>query len=137
MGKRRTGRKLAMQILYQSEVQELPASELAEAYLDSNPFHPETRQWAIELAENAWEKRESADALIKKLSIDWDFSRISPIDKSLLRLAFYELCFTQTPLNIVLDEAIELAKKYSTDDSPKFINGILGKYVETHVHRAD
>ncbi len=137
MGKRRTGRKLAMQILYQAEVQELPASDLAEAYLDSNSFHPETRQWAMELAERAWEKRESADTLIKKLSIDWDFSRISPIDKSLLRLAFYELCFTSTPLTVVLDEAIELAKKYSTDDSPKFINGILGKYVETNVHRPD
>jgi len=137
MGKRRTGRKLAMQILYQAELQGLQVDEIADDYLDSNPFHPETRQWATQLAVQAWEKREDADALIKQLSIDWDFSRISPIDKSLLRLAFYELCFTNTPMNVVLDEAIELAKKYSTDDSPKFINGILGKYVETNVHRAD
>lgn len=136
MGKRRTGRKLAMQILYQTELQNLEVESIAEHYLDSNPFHPETRQWAMQLALYAWEKRDASDALIKQYSIDWDFSRISPIDKSLLRLAFYELCFTNTPASVVLDEAIELAKKYSTDDSPKFINGILGKYVETHVHRS-
>ena len=132
MGKRRTGRKIAMQILYQVEVQKSSVEDVLRLYFKAHSFHPETVSWSSTLSKNTWVNVDKCDEWIKKYAIDWEFSRINPLDKSLLRLAFYELCFTETPSTVVLNEAIELAKRYSTDDSSKFINGILGSYVKDH-----
>jgi len=57
--------------------------------------------------------------------------RINPIDKALLRLALYEIIYDETPHQVVVNEILEICKRYSTDDSPKFINGILGEYIKT------
>lgn len=131
MGKRNTGRKLAMQALYQAEIREDSMAEILEDSLEQSEYMPETKDWAISLAKQTWAHRDTLDPIITRLAIGWEFSRINPIDKSLLRMAFYEMIFMKTDPGIVLNEAIEIAKKYSTDDSPKFLNGILGKYVET------
>lgn len=134
MGRRHTGRKLAMQILYQIEVRSVDIETVLEDYKYDKRFHKETLNWAFELANGAWSNCQKSDDWIKKYAIDWEFSRINPLDKSLLRMAFYELCCTDTPHTVILNEAIELAKKYSSDDSPKFINGILGSYVKDVIH---
>jgi N utilization substance protein B len=130
MGKRNTGRTLAMQAIYQAEIQNVDIKIVIDNFLKPSKYMPETKKWAIFLAKNAWEKKDEADKYITDLAIDWNFDRINPIDKSLLRIAFWELQYSATPKNIVIDEALEIAKRYSTDDSPKFINGILGKFVE-------
>ncbi|MFC1616922.1 transcription antitermination factor NusB [Candidatus Margulisiibacteriota bacterium] len=130
MGKRNTGRKLAMQILYQTDIQTKTIEEVIKNFFATFNYEEKTKEWAIFLAQNAWQKRKSADEIIKKYSIGWDLKRINKIDKNLLRLALYELQYCETPVNVVLNEVIDIAKKYSTEDSPKFINGILGKFVE-------
>jgi transcription antitermination protein NusB len=130
MGRRHTGRKLAMQAVFQAEVQGGDIQYIIDSYIESGQFHAETKEWASELASGVWKHRDEADALVKEYAIGWDIFRINPVDLSLLRIAFYELLHLETPPSIILNEAIELAKKYSTDDSPKFVNGILGKYVE-------
>lgn len=130
MGKRHTGRKLAFQALYQLEIRTDSFEEIIKLFLDDGDIYPETREWAKSLVEGAWNKHESADKLIIQFAKDWSFDRINLVDKSILRLSFYELNYTQTAANVVIDEAIELAKQFSTDDSPKFINGILGHYLE-------
>jgi transcription antitermination protein NusB len=130
MGRRHTGRKLAMQAIYQASVQGGDISYIIDSYIEAGNFHAETKEWASELTTAVWKHRAESDALISKYAIGWDLSRINPVDLSLLRVAFYELLYLETAPSIILNEAIELSKKYSTDDSPKFINGILGKYVE-------
>ncbi len=130
MGRRHTGRKLAMQAVYQAEVQGGDISYIIDAYIEAGNFHPETKEWASELATGVWANKAASDTLVSAYAIGWDLSRINPVDLSLLRVAFYELLHFDTAPSIILNEAIELSKKYSTDDSPKFINGILGKYVE-------
>ena len=130
MGKRRTGRKLAFQTLYQLEMRSEERDEIISNFLEGDDIYPETKDFAISLVNGAWDKHQDSDKLIIQYALDWDFDRINIVDKSILRLSFYELNFTETHPNVVLDEAIELAKQFSTDDSPKFINGILGKYLE-------
>ena len=89
------------------------------------------------MAINVWNVVDETDKLIEKYSIDWTIDRISLVDLSILRLAFYELIKTDTPYTIILNEAVELSKEFSEDDSPKFINGILGNYVKENVHGTD
>ena len=101
-----------------------------EVYFDSLEFQKETKDWAKELGLKAWEAKEETDEIIKSYSKEWDFDRINAIDKNILRIALYELLHTELSPNIVINEALEVAKKYSTDDSPSFINGILGKVVK-------
>jgi len=80
------------------------------------------------------EKNIEIDNVIKELASGWDIERLFKIDKDILRIAIAELLFIKdAPVKVVIDEALELAKKYSTDDSPSFINGILAKVVEVYV----
>ena len=80
------------------------------------------------------EKKEDIDNVIKELASGWDIERLFKIDKDILRIAITELLFVKdAPVKVVIDEALELEKKYSTDDSPSFINGILAKVVEVYV----
>ncbi len=80
------------------------------------------------------DKKADIDNVIKELASGWDIERLFKIDKDILRIAIAELLFIKdAPVKVVIDEALELAKKYSTDDSPSFINGILAKVVEVYV----
>ena len=119
-----------MQAMYQADIRNEPIDSIIDHFLTETTYFSSTKDWAIHLAKTAWEKREELDIIIEKYAIGWDLERINTIDKNLLRLALYELKYTATPLNVVLNEVIEISKKYSTDDSPKFINGILGNFVK-------
>lgn len=84
---------------------------------------------AIYLAEQmlsaAWEYREQADGMLVELSRHWDLRRMAMVDRNLLRLALWELATDAAPTKVVINEAIRLAKEFSTAESPRFINGIL------------
>jgi transcription antitermination protein NusB len=132
MGKRNTGRKLAMQILYQAELSKHPATEeMRNAFFDHhNVGLEETRSWASELVAGVNKHREEFDKLIETYAIGWSLDRVRPVDLCILRLAFYELIYTSSSSGIVINEAIEIARRYAAMESPKFLNGILGKYVK-------
>jgi len=130
MGKRSTGRKLAMQALYQAEIRNVPIEEIIDGFLEDGRYIDETIKWATFLATQTWVKREDMDKIIEKYSIGWDLDRISPIDKSLLRIALYEIVYESTSPNVVINEVIEMAKRYSQEESPKFLNGILGEFIK-------
>ncbi len=130
MSKRRTGRKLAMQILFQADVQGVSVDDITPEFIDMSKFLQETKEWSKSLAKGAYDHKYKLDDLIKKYAIGWEITRINPIDRNILRLALYELRYLDTHPNIVINEALEIAKKYNTEDSPKFINGILGNYVK-------
>ena len=90
----------------------------------------EVKNYAIQIAETFQKNHDEIDSIIKKYSTGWDFERLVKMDKDILRIALSELLFIkETPMKVVVDEAVELAKKYSTDDSSSFINGVLAKVI--------
>ena len=93
---------------------------------------PITRQSATDLARCAWEGRELADRWVERLAPQWPPRRQPGVDRNILRMAIWELTNTDTPPKVVLDEAIELAKIYSTENSPAFVNGVLDAVLKEH-----
>lgn len=92
--------------------------------------HNEVKNYVVRIAENFKTNAEAVDAEIKKYANGWDFSRLVKMDKDILRIAITELLFVKdAPIKVVVDEALELAKKYSTEDSAAFVNGILAKVI--------
>ncbi len=92
--------------------------------------HEDVKNYVINIAEKYKEHSDNIDNEIKKYASGWDFSRLVKMDKDILRIAITELLYIQdAPIKVVVDEALELAKKYSTDDSSSFVNGILAKVI--------
>lgn len=106
----------------------LVALEIAEfATLESSN---EVKDYAVSIAEKFQENSQSVDEQIQKFAKGWDIDRLVKMDKDILRIAIVELLYVkEAPMKVVVDEALELAKKYSTDESSSFINGILAKVI--------
>lgn len=126
MDKRTRARELAMQGLYQLDVQGPDLLQhLAEFFIENDP-NSLVRKLASEWTKGTWENLTLCDELITASTIKWQLSRLSTVDKSILRLAVYQLKFCpDIPPRVVINEAIELAKRFSTDKSPAFVNGVL------------
>jgi transcription antitermination protein NusB len=131
---RRKIRELAMQILFLWDTQNQRNDELAQtvAPAERDDDDPETRRQALEMAAGAWEQRESIDRWVERLAPQWPPRRQPAVDRNLLRLAVWELTNTVTPPKVVIDEAIELAKQFSTENSGAFINGVLDSVLREH-----
>tara|TARA_A100001015_G_scaffold320677_1_gene447958 strand:- start:1392 stop:1802 length:411 start_codon:yes stop_codon:yes gene_type:complete len=129
MSKRANSRKLAMRMVYQMGVK---TTDLATVFedLEKDKYAEDTVNWAYHLAKTTHDHLSDVDKIIENYSIGWDMDRLNQLDKALLRLGISEINYTDTPFQVVLNEIIELSKIYSTDESSKFINGILGKYVK-------
>ena len=129
MGKRSTSRRLAMQAIYQAEVAKESIEIAFNNVIESEKFIPDTIEFAKSLAVSTWQSKDEVDQVIKDFAIDWPLDRIGKVDHSILRLAIKELKMKETPASVVINEAVELAKKYSGKEAAKFINGILGAFV--------
>ena len=126
MDRRTRARELTMQALYQLNVQGPDVFEYLGRFFQEAEPDDFVRNLASDWSKGTWENLEQCDELITSSTIKWQFARLSPVDKSILRLAVYQLKFcTDIPPKVVINEAIELAKKYSTDKSPGFVNGVL------------
>ena len=126
MDKRTRARELAMQALYQLDVQGSDLLGRLEEFFVENEPDSKVRKLAFEWCSNAWKNVAKCDQLIVDSTIKWGLSRLCPVDKSILRLAVFQLSFCpDIPVRVTINEAIELAKKYSTDKSPGFVNGVL------------
>ena len=107
-------------MLYEAEAKDLsPTAILDEQPVDPDPF-------VIELVRGVGDRGEDIDALIERYSIDWTLDRMPSIDRNVLRIAVFELLARDdVPKAAIISEAVELAKRYSTDDSGRFVNGLL------------
>ena len=123
-GKRKT-RELAMQVLFLWDASGERSGELARPILEEGTADESIRSAALEMAEGAWGQREQIDQWLERVAPQGPPRRQPGVDRNLLRLAVWELTSAQTPPKVVIDEAIELAKKFSTEQSPAFINGVL------------
>ena len=128
MGKRRTARELALKFLYQTEFNSnSPDSEL-NAFCDRANVSEEVQNFTQALIKNILFHKKEVDELLEKISANWAPDRMAVIDKNILRLGICELLFDPTtPPKVVINEAVEIAKKFGTEESPDFINGILDK----------
>ena len=126
MDKRTRARELAMQALYQLDVQGSDLLEFLGQFFLENAPEELVRKLASEWTRGTWQNLSQCDGLIVASSIKWEISRLSFVDKSILRLAVYQLKFCpDIPPKVVINEAIELAKKFSTVQSSAFVNGVL------------
>ncbi|AFM01242.1 MULTISPECIES: transcription antitermination factor NusB [Desulfitobacterium] len=131
---RRLARETALQVLFQldmtGENQDLKPTihKWAEEFAVPEGSIP----FAEELVEGTWTHKEVIDENLEKLSEGWSLSRMANVDRNLLRLASYEILFREDiPGRVTINEAIEIAKRYGSEESGKFINGILDKVVES------
>ncbi len=127
MPARRKARKRALDILFEADLRGTDALDTAAQRVAA--ADPPVPDYAIELVEGVAAHQVRIDELIETYAEGWSLDRLPGVDRALLRVAIFELLWTEVPDAVVLDEAIELAKALSTDDSPRFVNGLLGRLV--------
>lgn|SRR5262249_50060692 len=126
MGARRKGRELAVQALYQIELRGEPAAETLPAFFDQSDGSARAKEFAARLVDAVRAQQPRIDKLIADSSEHWRFDRLSPVDLNVLRVATAELLQSpRVPTSVVLDEAIEIARRFGSAESAVFVNGIL------------
>jgi N utilization substance protein B len=126
-GKRRKGRELAMQMLFQADMGRQNPDEVRKTFWQArDEVEPDTRGFAEDLFRVATAREAEIDTLIEKHSANWKLARMSSVDRNVLRTAVAEMVgFRGTPAPIVINEALEIARRYSSPESINFLNGVL------------
>ncbi|RAP31842.1 transcription antitermination factor NusB [Candidatus Marinamargulisbacteria bacterium SCGC AG-414-C22] len=137
MSIRHFGRRFAVQAVYQAAIRNEAVADFLNEFKLQTKLNKVIEKWATSLALESWQAKQESDKLIETYAIGWTIDRMSVVDLSILRVAFYELLHSDTPHTVVLNEAVELAKELGADESSKFVNGILGNYVKDHVYGTD
>ncbi len=128
MGKRRLSRELALKFLYQLELTGGELDEQIKLFLKQNSSKDDVESFMRGLVFSLLDKVKEIDEVIQKYSDHWVLDRMTVIDRNILRMGVCELLFDfSTPPKVVINEAIDIAKKYGNEDSPEFINGVLDK----------
>jgi tRNA nucleotidyltransferase (CCA-adding enzyme) len=128
MKNRRKARELTLQILYEMDIRETPVEEALNIAFSRYRFRPEVKEFAERLIRGTSQLFLPIDFLIKKYAKNWTLERMATVDRNILRFAIYELLFLENvPPIVSINEAVEIAKRYGTTDSGKFVNGILDK----------
>jgi transcription antitermination protein NusB len=123
---RRESRRLALQVLYAADLTPREAPDAVfERVAENFDLHPGALAFAKELVCGTMAARETIDARITAHARNWRLERMAAVDRNLLRLAVYELTATDTPAQVVINEAVELARDFGGDRSPAFVNGVL------------
>jgi N utilization substance protein B len=126
MGPRRKAREYALQMLFQWDITHDSIDQIASTFFEDQEEEQAVGNFARQLVIRTVEHIEKIDALIQRHAEHWRLDRMATVDRNLLRLATQEFLFDkETPKTVVINEAIEIARRYSTQESPQFINGIL------------
>ena len=137
MKSKRKAREAALQVLFQQGFQNtLSPEDLFNTFADNFLFDPGTREHALYLTTNVLARQEELNSIITKYSENWRIDRIAVIDKILLQICILELCFSpdlDTDPKLSMTDIIDLAKKYSSEESKNFINGILDQVYNKEV----
>ncbi|MHA6530718.1 transcription antitermination factor NusB [Paenibacillus sp. BAC0078] len=139
--KRRLAREIIVQSLYQMEMNDVESAEavemlIAEASEENETEHVitdeiELKAYVVEHVNGVWEHKLAIDDMLEHYLKGWQMSRLSRVDRQILRLATFEMVFANdVPAKVAVNEAIDLAKHFGTEDSGKFVNGVLGKMIQ-------
>ncbi|NLW02434.1 MAG: transcription antitermination factor NusB [Clostridiaceae bacterium] len=126
---RRLAREHAMKLLYQAQIRKDDLDDQVQTYMEEEmiPESPE-REYIEDVVRGAVEKQDEIDSIISRHAKGWSISRMPKVDLAIMRLCIYELRYRRDiPVNVSINEAVELAKKYSGEQSKTFVNGVLGK----------
>jgi N utilization substance protein B len=125
-GERRKARELALQALFEIDLAGHASSEVMSRTIETSNLPPEGAAFARELLEGAIQNREKIDEQIRHFAPAWPLDQMAVVDRNILRLAIYELLHNnKVPVKVAINEAVELAKSFGADSSPRFINGVL------------
>ncbi|NDJ74833.1 MAG: transcription antitermination factor NusB [Chloroflexi bacterium] len=136
---RHLARSLALQALYELDCTNHPVADVLTERLAPDDIPEKTRHLATRLVQGVLERREDLDVLIHRYAPEWPLDQIAAIDRNILRLAIFELSAeSDAPVKVVINEAVELAKTFGAESTPRFINGVLGTLAtrETELHLA-
>jgi transcription antitermination protein NusB len=128
MGSRRKARECALQMLFAADVAEMPADDVVRSYwaeLGEPDLDDTAREFATRLASRTLSNLELLDERIRSRAEHWRISRMAVVDRNILRLAVYEFLYEPTPRTVAINEALEIARRFSTYEATQFINGIL------------
>ena len=128
MGSRRKARECALQMLFAADVAEMPADDVVRSYwaeLGESDLDTTARDFATRLALQTLSNLELLDERIRSRAEHWRISRMAVVDRNILRLAVYEFLYEPTPRTVAINEALEIARRFSTYEATQFINGIL------------
>ena len=128
MSIRRRAREIALQVLYELDIGQGETQEVLSLYWENFQPSEKMREFCQRLVEGVRQKQAEIDPLLEKSSENWSLKRMPTVDRNILRLAAFELLYCpDIPFKVTLNEAIELARKFSTEESSAFINGLLDK----------
>ena len=131
MKSRTRARGLALQVLYEVDMTGHLPGEAYQNRLEDSELTPELQEFARHLIFGVLPLAEELDITIAKFAPEWPFDQIAAIDRNILRLACWEFAVArETPIKVTINEAVELAKMYGSDNAPRFINGVLGSLAE-------
>ncbi len=134
--RRRQIRDLAFKLLFQMDVGKLPMADVAASFRETAPkdrIDERMADAAIRLAEVAMEHLPEVDEMIRGAAEKWPLERLAAVDRNIMRLATTEMLYGRdVPPSVAINEAVELAKKYGTEDSGRFVNGVLGALARRH-----
>jgi N utilization substance protein B len=128
MGTRRKARECALQMLFAADVSKSVGGELTQSYweeLGEPALDEQTRRFSDELTLGTLQQIEIIDERIRTRAEHWRIERMAIVDRNILRLAVYEFLFEETPATVIINEALEIARRFSTFEATQFINGIL------------
>ncbi len=137
MATRHQSRGAVISLLYAHDVGNPEVRKFAEDLLEEKKIRHKQREFALGLYNGVLEHLPELDDTIKSHLKDWDFDRLDHVDKSILRLGAYELLFTGLDRAVVINEAVELAKELGSDQSPKFVNGVLDAIEKSHAKKTN
>ena len=128
MGLKRRSRELALQMLFQMDMGTVQLKDLEENFLPQASAAEMAKVMALQMVRNTWDRLADIDRHLRNLAEHWDLARMAAVDRNILRLATYEILYdAEIPKSVAINEAIEIVKRYSTEESSKFVNGILDK----------
>ena len=138
MRKRTQARECALKILYQKDMVEQPLEEIVPTFWEFNPVPDDIREFAEKLVFGTFEHLKDIDQKIVQYTENWQLNRMAVVDRNILRFAVYELIYlNEIPPKVTINEAVNIAKKYSQDEAGKFVNGILDKINHTEVNKPE
>jgi len=130
--KRRLAREKILQLLFQIDLTKVDADEVVHTMISENDLNEQDIQFIKGRVIGVLEHIEMIDKSLSQYLKSWTIHRLSNIDRAILRMSVYEFIYTDVPVSVTINEAIELAKTFSDSDSSKFINGVLGSMIKDH-----
>ena len=133
MKTRRRARRATLEVLYEYDIAQHPPGEILQRRLEANSIDSAGAEFASHLVQGVLHNMEGMDVLIARYAPEWPLDQVATIDRNIIRIALWEFAVYQnTPIKVAINEAVELAKVFGSESTPRFVNGVLGSLANLH-----